>query len=166
MSRSADLSRLYAAESGRLRRLVRRIAGTPEAAEDVIHDAFVKLSSRTIGEADTGLLVRTAQNLARDSRRSERVRTLYAQTVSSEPQVQAIPGPDSSFAARQELEALFQALKALPERTQRVFLLSRVDEMTYPQIAKKIGVSVSTVEKEMVVALEFCRTWRMGRDLF
>ncbi len=165
MTGSDDLARLYAAEQGRLGRLVRRIVGSREAAEDVAQDAFVKLSGRDIGDGDVGLLVRTAQNLARDARRAERVRRDYAAGVRPE-QLAAAALPDEAAAARIELEALFSALASLPRRTQRIFLLSKLDEMTYPQIAKRLGVSVSTVEKEMVVALEFCRTWRRRRDSF
>lgn len=166
MASSSDFARLYATEHGRLSRIVRRLAGSTEAAEDIAHDTFVKLSGREVGEADIGLLVRTAQNLARDQRRAERVRTSYAASVTEEQLSQPTASPDQAAAARQELDALFKALKSLPERTQRIFLLSRLDEMTYPQIAKKLGVSVSTVEKDMVSALEFCRTWRAKRDLF
>jgi RNA polymerase sigma-70 factor (ECF subfamily) len=166
MANSSDFARLYAAEHGRLSRIVRRIAGSPEAAEDIAHDAFVKLSGRDVGEADIGLLVRTAQNLARDMKRAERVRASYAAEVTVEQLGQPVIGAEQQTAARQELDALFTALKSLPERTQRIFLLSRLDEMTYPQIAKKLGVSVSTIEKEMVSALEFCRVWRAQRDLF
>jgi RNA polymerase sigma factor (sigma-70 family) len=158
------LTMLYAAESGRLRRLARRITGCADAAEDVVHDAFLKLSGRDIGLADVGLLVRTAQNLARDVRRAERVRTLYAERTTPEQAASSPAAPDDATADRRELDALFEALKALPERTQKVFLLSRLDEMSYPQIAERLGVSVSTVEKDMISAIEFCRVWRRRRQ--
>lgn len=160
---STALSGLYAAEHGRLKRLVRRITGSPEAAEDVVHDAFLKLNGRNVGASDIGLIVRTAQNLARDLMRADRVRSVYASKVTDEQVSGGIAPPDEEVAGRQELGALFEALKALPERTRKIFLLNKVDEMTYPQIARDLGVSVSTVEKEMISALEFCRSWRKRR---
>lgn len=166
MTDYSDVSRIYAAEHGRLSRILRRITGSTEAAEDIVHDAFVKLSARQIALSDIGLLVRTAQNLARDQRRAERVRTAYAAGVMPEQGPVGEASPYDAMAARQELQDLFDALKSLPDRVQRVFLLSKMDEMSYPQIAEKLGVSISTVEKDMVVALEFCRTWRRRRDLF
>jgi RNA polymerase sigma-70 factor (ECF subfamily) len=36
--------------------------------------------------------------------------------------------------------------------------------MSHPQIAKALGISVSTVEKDMVRAISFCRTWQRNRD--
>lgn len=160
---SSALPGLYASEHGRLKRLVRRITGCPEAAEDVVQDAFLKLSDRRLGASDVGLVVRTAQNLARDLMRAERVRSVYASKITDHQMTAGRAAPDDEVAGRQELGALLEALKALPERTRRVFLMNRVDEMTYPQIARALGVSVSTVEKEMISALEFCRSWRKRR---
>lgn len=160
---SGELARIYLEERSRLRRLVRRITGCAEAAEDVVQDAFVKLSGRDVGRADLGLVVRTAQNLARDAMRAERVRAAYAERVTPEQAATGAVGPEAETAGRQELADLLEALKSLPSRTQTVFLMSRVDEMSYPQIARALGVSVSTVEKEMISALEFCRAWRRRR---
>ncbi|MFD1702306.1 RNA polymerase sigma factor [Methylopila henanensis] len=158
-----ELRKLYVTERARLRRLVRRIVGSADVAEDVVQDAFVKLSGRDIGSADVGLLVRTAQNLARDVMRSDRVRAAYADQMRPE-QIAAGPvAPDDAAARREELGDLLDALQALPERTRRIFLLSRVDEVSYPQIARMLGVSVSTVEKDMISAIEFCRSWRRRR---
>jgi DNA-directed RNA polymerase specialized sigma24 family protein len=54
--------------------------------------------------------------------------------------------------------------KALPPRTQQIFLLNRVDGLSQVQIAKFLGLSVSTVEKETIRALAFCRAWRKEHD--
>jgi RNA polymerase sigma-70 factor (ECF subfamily) len=162
----AGLSHIYAEEHGRLRRIVRRITGSMEAAEDVVQEAFLKLSGHSLGAEDRGLLVRTAQNLARDAMRAERVRAAYAGNVMAEQLTPGFTAPDNEVSARQELGDLFEAIKSLPPRTQQVLMMSRSDGMTYPDIAKALGVSVSTVEKDMVSALEFCRTWKRRRDFF
>ena len=158
------LTGLYALELGRLRRLAQRITGSRETAEDVVQDAYLKLDGRPISDRDLGLVVKTAQNLARDAMRAERVRAVYASDVASGQLVQGEVGPEEAVAGRQELGALFEALKALPDRTRRVFLLNKVDEKTYPEIARLLDVSVSTVEKEMMSALVFCRDWRRRQD--
>ncbi|GGE48650.1 DNA-directed RNA polymerase sigma-70 factor [Agaricicola taiwanensis] len=162
----AEFSQIYATEHGRLRRLVRRITGSAETAEDIVHDAFLKLSDRTIGAEDRGLLVRTAQNLARDQLRAERVRTAYAGNTMAEQLTPGFALPDEEVAARQELNDLLTAIKNLPPRTRKILLMSRRDGLSYPQIARELDVSVSTVEKDMISALEFCRTWKRRRDLF
>jgi RNA polymerase sigma factor (sigma-70 family) len=164
MSQSAGALDLYVTQGGRLRRLLGRLTGSAETAEDILHDAIVKLHGRSVGTDDIGLLVRTAQNLARDQLRAERVRRTYAEAVVHEQVAPGVSSPEDACAGRQELADLLDALKALPERTQRIFLLSRVDERSYPEIAQMLDVSVSTVEKDMISALDFCRTWRRRRN--
>jgi RNA polymerase sigma-70 factor (ECF subfamily) len=152
------------AERGKLRRLINRIVGNITVAEDIAQDAFVKLSDRSVSGTDRALLVRTAQNLALDHLRARRVRDRYARAVLSDPHVAEVPGPENALAARQELNAFLLALKALPKRTQQIFLLNRLDGMSYPKIAEALGVSVSTVEKDMIRALLFCRAWQHDRE--
>ncbi|WP_245269150.1 RNA polymerase sigma factor [Rhodomicrobium udaipurense] len=164
MPSATELVNIFGAEQGRLQRLVRRITGNAHTAEDVVHDTFLKLMNRDVRERDVGLVVTTARNLALDAMRAEKVRASYAESVSSE-QVQAGEVcPEDAVASRMEFDALMRALKTLPRRTQRILLLSKIDGMTYPQIARTLGISVSTVEKEMISALEFCRNWKRRRE--
>ena len=49
------------------------------------------------------------------------------------------------------------ALKNLPEKQRIVFLMSRMDEMKYNEIADNLGLSIKAVEKRMKLALEYLR---------
>ena len=46
------------------------------------------------------------------------------------------------------------ALGALPERTRTIFLLYRVEELCYREIAEQLGISIPAVQKHMAKALE------------
>jgi len=158
-----ELAILYWGERKRLHRLIQRIIGNGAAVEDVAQDAFLKLNNRPVGPSDHSLLFRTAQNLAIDHVRARQVRLRYAtQAAAQEGEEQ--PSPDRALEARQRLNALLEALKALPKRTQQIFLMNRIDGLTKPEIAKRLNVSVSLVEKEMVQALSFCRAWQKEHD--
>jgi len=55
----------------------------------------------------------------------------------------------------EELETLVtRLLESLPNKTRRIFSLSRFEGMTYPQIAKETGLSVKSVEYHISVALK------------
>ena len=57
-----------------------------------------------------------------------------------------------------ELEKLYnQKLTELSPQRQKVFRMSREENMTYPQIAKRLDLSVNTVENYMVASLSFFR---------
>ncbi len=45
------------------------------------------------------------------------------------------------------------AIDSLPAKTRRVFLLHRVDELSYRDIHRKLGISIATVEYHMIKAL-------------
>jgi RNA polymerase sigma-70 factor (ECF subfamily) len=50
-------------------------------------------------------------------------------------------------------EKLQRILSGLPEKSRTVFLMHRIDGMTYKEIAKNLQVSVKAVEKQMSKAL-------------
>lgn len=51
---------------------------------------------------------------------------------------------------RQKLE---NAISGLPEKNRVVFLMNRIDKLTYKEIADRLGLSVKAVEKRMHKAL-------------
>jgi hypothetical protein len=57
---------------------------------------------------------------------------------------------------RQETDGYRRRIQKLPRRIQQVFLLSRLDQMTYTGIAQLLDVKVDAVERCMVRLLEHC----------
>jgi len=49
------------------------------------------------------------------------------------------------------------ALRELPTRVRAVFVLARFEELKAPEIASRLGVSISTVEKDMRRAVAHLR---------
>lgn len=135
-------------------RVVQRIVGCRDTAEDLTQEAFLRVIGRT--EQSPGYLFRTAQNLAFDYLRAQKVRQRYADNQILDEEEEAIPGPENSALTDEALGQYLSVLEALPERTQQVFLLSRLDGMTYQEIARHLSISVSTVEKDMMRALKAC----------
>src|SRR5690606_39520721 len=56
-------------------------------------------------------------------------------------------------AGRQAWGLLEAALRELPARVRNVFVLNRFEELSGVEIARRLGVSVSTVEKDLTRAL-------------
>lgn len=55
--------------------------------------------------------------------------------------------------AQQQRQALKQALAELPERTQQIFRLNRVEGMTHAQVARHLEISDSSVQKHLAKTL-------------
>ena len=54
-------------------------------------------------------------------------------------------------------QKLYESLNKLPEKCRAIFHLSRFEELKYKEIASQLGISVKTVETQMVKALKILR---------
>ena len=62
--------------------------------------------------------------------------------------------PERILLGRERLTKATEIMHGMPPRTREVFLLHRFEEMTYPAIAHALGISVSAVEKHIMIALK------------
>lgn len=159
MSTSLDhVGSLYALEQRRLERLAARRVGAANAA-DVVQDVFITLWTRAreqIG-CSSAYLTSATHYTAISHLRAERRRASLPQRITQEQYVAPIALPDQVVAARQELVRLNDTVAALPERTRQIFLLNRLHACSYEEIAAALGLSYSTVEREIARALLACR---------
>jgi RNA polymerase sigma-70 factor (ECF subfamily) len=65
--------------------------------------------------------------------------------------------PEDIYREKEFKQMLEEAISNLPEKQRVVFLMSRIDKMTYQEIAKSLEVSQKTIEKRMHGALSALR---------
>lgn len=103
------------------------------------------------------LLFTTARNLALDAVRRQRVVTFEPITDTTDSSVLAdTTDVVATVSKQQELELLTKAIQSLPERCRQIFTLRTAYGLTQKQIAGKLGVSESTVEKQMAHGIQLC----------
>jgi len=68
-----------------------------------------------------------------------------------------LPSAERAVAAEQSIELVRAALNELPADCRQAFVLNRGRDMSYPDIAREIGVSTSMVEKHIARALRHLR---------
>jgi RNA polymerase sigma-70 factor (ECF subfamily) len=61
-----------------------------------------------------------------------------------------------NVSSQQELDLYINALRSLPAQCQRVFVMCKVYGFSHKEIASKLGISVSTVEKHLIKGLSRC----------
>jgi len=134
-----------------------------EEAQDLAQDAFynvMKVKGAEDLEHARAYLFQTAANLALNRIRKQKRQDLYLRETASilNPETDGmVSSPERATAAKQQLQQVEEALNALPKKCRSAFLMHRSQNKTYQQIAVELGVSVSTVEKYMIAALEQCR---------
>jgi RNA polymerase sigma-70 factor (ECF subfamily) len=141
----------------RLQQLLRRRGQTREDAEDVIQDAFLRLQVyyRKGGEVrqPEAFLVRTALRLSINARRDAHRRSQAEHSVKGIPLLDPEPAAEDIVSAEQSLEAMTHGLNCISTTTRDVFLLHRVDGLSYAQIAKLHGMTTKAVERRIAKAM-------------
>lgn len=142
---------------------VMRIVRDQQAAEDVAQETFIR--ARQAMEAGPihhieAFLHQTARNLAIDFRRRRDLHGSIERDDVPEQDVENIaapvPSPETVLIQSERLRLLNEAIKKLPERAQKVWYLSRVEKLTYPQIAEQLGVSPNTVFNDFKLTHGYC----------
>jgi RNA polymerase sigma-70 factor (ECF subfamily) len=141
-------------------RFLRQRLRVKEDAADVAQEAYIRMmqyeGSRQI-QSPSSMLFRIAINVANDLGRSEQTRRASDQTsIEGMELASDQPAVEREIAAEQDLQLLYQVIENLPPKCRHVFLLSRAQRMTYPQIAAHCRISVKMVEKHISHALAIC----------
>ncbi len=138
------------------------------AAADLTQETFLHYAEdRARGEVlDTrAYLYRTAHNLAVDHARRQRRRQTFAvphEDLAGLPAEQ--PSPEEAAAARQGLERLRLAIAELPQRTREIFVLNRIHGLSHQEVARRLGISESSVQKHLAKALLHAQRRLVARD--
>jgi RNA polymerase sigma-70 factor (family 1) len=131
---------------------VLRYVGSAEAAEDLVQDLFLHLWD-TRGPRDTVRLSRpylyvAARNRALKYLRHRRVASAWIDRLGAE-EAPVADTPEDLCLRRELDDAVQRALADLPPRGRRIFLLRRRDQLSYQEIAARVGVSLGTVKSQM-----------------
>jgi RNA polymerase sigma factor (sigma-70 family) len=149
-----DIDRAFAERGRRLRGIARR-GGEPDL-EDIVQDAFLKVvetrQRQDVRKLDN-LLSRIVRCVAIDRARRRATRRAIFGGDAGEGVADAAADPERSLMGSQRLKRVMAIIDAMPARRREVFLLHRIDELTYPQISRQIGISLKTVEKHIHLAM-------------
>lgn len=152
----------------KLRRLLKSRGRSPHDIDDLMQEAFLRLQvycRENRVQNEEAFLVTTVLNLsAEQGRRASRV---YLSTADDELINIMDPAPDVQeiLAGQQRLRRLMLGLQRLPPRCREVFLLNRSEGLSYIQIADRLDISLSMVEKHIARAAFFLRDWMVGSEL-
>ncbi len=140
-----------------VRRYVYYRSGDEALSTDIAQEAFLRIWEKRLGDGHEnirGLLFKIAGDLfVSHYRREQNLQRI---------KFRMRPGPAAESPEEQllfeELQAAYEtALARLPEKQRTVFLMSRLEQLKYHEIADRLGLSVKAVEKRMNLALGFLK---------
>jgi RNA polymerase sigma-70 factor (ECF subfamily) len=144
----------------RLVRFLKRRSSSADDAADLAQDTFARLSAvdlRQIREP-ASFLFTTALNLLRDRARSAQARQAALSVPVDEAQlICPAPQAESVLDGEQRMRSLEAALRELSPKCRAVFVLFHFDGLSQREIADRLRISVSMVEKYVKQAMSHCQ---------
>lgn len=147
-----DVQDLFLRYSRDLTRFLRRRVSSPEVAADLTQELFLKLMTArpsTVIHDRRGYLFRAASNLAINHNRREKL-LQFDDGFLLESIEDETADPERILLSRQELALVAQVLAEISPVQREIFLLSRLDGLTYAAIGQRLGMPMQTVYSHMV----------------
>ena len=142
-----------------LMRFLRRQLGCDDTARDVYQSLSERLITAPLGgdiDNPKAYLYRAAANAAHSHRRADKTRSAYETAASTHWEEADARDPERVALGRDALRVVEAALSEPPLLTKRMFIAFRVNGEMQQDIAKRFGVSLSTVEKRIAKATAHC----------
>lgn len=136
-------------------RYFRRKVGD-EAAPDLVQEVFVRIAGGRQTESlinPPGYVRRIARNLLIDRARRKAVADAVVVPLEPHHDRGVAAEQDGILEAAQLLAQYESAIQSMTEKTRRVYLLHRVEDMSYREIHLRLGISIATVEYHMMRAI-------------
>lgn len=157
-----NIEELYARHAPSALRLAYLLTGDRALAEDLVHDAFVRVVGRfghlRVPDAFDAYLRRTIVNLHTSHLRRRRVERTFLERERASARTTTVSMPD--VAAREEL---WIAVRALPARQRAAIVLRYFEDLSERQVADALRCSPAAVKSLVARATETLRG-RIGKD--
>ena len=139
--------------------LRKRVDNLHEAA-DLAQDTFVRVIGNCPPEIrePKAFLATIARGVLIDHCRRLSLERAYIDTLALLPE-QTTPSPEERAMVLEALEQIDRMLDGLGSKARSAFLLAQLDGLPYRDIAERLGVSLSSVEKYIASAFRHC--WRI-----
>ena len=155
-----DLGGIYGEIRSSLLRFAARYFKRPQEIEDVVQEAFVRVieaqHKRDI-QSPQAYLYRATRNLALNQldKSAYKLTDTMSDIVTDSELLQSL-SLEEQFESRERFELFCRAVRELPLKCQRVYILRKVYGFSQKEVAEKMGISIKTVEAHLTKAIIRC----------
>lgn len=168
----SKLTRVFVENNLYLRNYLKRFLYSEQDIEDVVQEVYIKASKAEKAreedlEHPKAFLFTIAKNLAiNELNHKSKKRTSYISDCLDS--LDEVDGENNSTEleaeANQSLEVHCEAISKLPEKGRLVYLLKRVHGLKHQEIADRLEISLSSVEKHLSLALVYCSEYVQKKE--
>ncbi len=152
-----EFKSLFDAYYESIRRFVWYKTGNVDIADDIVQEVFLRLwqiRHKVNKETARSLLYTIANNIVISHYRHLKIVYQFEnKDINETTQLSA----DEAIRMSELKTALEKVLTELPDGAKEVFLMNRMDNLSYEEIASRLSISVKAVEKRMSIALRIIR---------
>jgi RNA polymerase sigma-70 factor (ECF subfamily) len=135
-----------------------KLLGDKAKAEDVVQDVFVQMWEKrnrlNINKSIQAYLFQATKNKVIEWVRKEKLFLEYEQSERLKSNTEDL---DQEAEKYMRLEKLYTYVRQLPPKCQEVFIMSKMNGLTYREIAEDLNISIKTVENQIGRALHLLR---------
>jgi RNA polymerase sigma-70 factor, ECF subfamily len=152
-----DIARLYDEHAAYLHRVIHRLTGSSDVAEDVVQEVFILAHNRRAELEDRqGIrtwLYRAAVNHVRHRRRSfSRYQGLMGRFEQHVTDGERDAGPDESASRTERGRMVHECVATLSDKLREVFVLYELEELEGTDIAQILELPINTVWSRLRLA--------------
>jgi len=162
---ASAFDRLFGAYSHKLYYFAFSILKSKEDSEEIVQNTFFKVwekrKSLNSNLSFKSFLFSVAYNSIVDLLRERLKERKYRENILNKASVNY--NLEEAVEFGDLLDNVEKIIKNLPPRKNEIYLLSRVDHLSYSEIAEKLNISVKTVENSINFSINFIKE-RLGKD--
>ncbi|MCJ2134989.1 sigma-70 family RNA polymerase sigma factor [Methylobacterium sp. J-026] len=149
------VDRLFRDHNSWLIKWIRSFAKSDSHAEDIAAEVFIRLLSMDRLAAlrePQAMMITIAKRLMIEIFRRNQLRKDYEAELARAP-VGTVASPEHQLIVLEALREISRILASMSPRARAAFLLSHIDGMTYTDVARELGVSVTMVRRYIAQGL-------------
>jgi RNA polymerase sigma factor (sigma-70 family) len=154
-----DIEAIFVEHYGWLRARLRRNVCDAFAADDVAAETFAQLLAAPLAQhirEPKALLTTISQRIVYEIWRRRDLEEACLQALKHGSGEQYASSPEDQMVLFEALHAMDRALAGLSYRERAAFLLYKLDDLTYPEIALQLGISASVARRYVAKGLLQC----------
>jgi RNA polymerase sigma factor (sigma-70 family) len=158
------LSAVFVEHQSALKRFMAKFFSRPQDVDDIAQETYLRAFDAEKGgevlRTPKAFLFRVAKNVAlNELTRKSRMLTDYIEDSISPDVIGEEDSAEDRVLAQEKLSMFCSAVATLPMQCRRAFLMRKVYGFSHQEIAERMGISVSTVEKHVASGLLRCSTF-------
>lgn len=148
--------------------LALRLTKCSDEALDLVHDAYTQIFALDNWAHITNpkaYMMRSVYNIGLNHiKRSQIVSIKQIADYDAIDDIDLAPDAFDTYSDRQELKIVLDALAQLPPQCRKVLVMRRIEGVAPRDVAKKLGLSLSTVEKHLARGLLLLSEYLVGES--